>query len=128
MIGIKMKPNIPVHYQKGETHFFSNFYFYFICTNIVLQEKIILPLLPPPPTQKFVFLYFLLAHLTQRVMWAIVTTERLSSVRPFVNFSHFNLLLWSHWANLTQTLVEWSLDGPLLVSSDPDFQSRWPSS
>jgi hypothetical protein len=30
-----------------------------------------------------------------------------------VNFSHFNQLLWSHWANLNQTLVEWSLDGPL---------------
>ena len=48
-----------------------------------------------------------LAHLTQRVMWAIVTTER-----PSVNFSHFNQLLWSHWANFNQTLVEWSLDGP----------------
>ena len=41
-----------------------------------------------------------LAHLTQRV-------------RPSVNFSHFNQLLWSNWANLNQTLVEWSLDGPL---------------
>ena len=36
-----------------------------------------------------------------------------SVVRPPVNFSHFNQLLWSHWANLNQTLVEWSLDGPL---------------
>ena len=35
------------------------------------------------------------------------------SVRLSVNFSHFNQLLWSHWANLNQTLVEWSLDGPL---------------
>ena len=34
--------------------------------------------------------------------------------RPSVNFSHFNQLLWSHWANLNQTLVECSLDGPLL--------------
>ena len=33
--------------------------------------------------------------------------------RPSFNFSHFNQLLWSHWANLNQTLVEWSLDGPL---------------
>ena len=33
--------------------------------------------------------------------------------RPSVNFSHFYQLLWSHWANLNQTLVEWSLDGPL---------------
>ena len=49
-----------------------------------------------------------------RVRWAIVTTERPSSVvRPSVNFSHFNQLLWKHWANLNQTLVEWSLDGPL---------------
>jgi hypothetical protein len=37
----------------------------------------------------------------------------LSVRRPSVNFSHFNQLLWSHWANLNQTLVEWSLDGPL---------------
>jgi hypothetical protein len=36
-----------------------------------------------------------LAHLTQRVRWAIVTTEHPSSVvRPSVNFSHFNQLLW----------------------------------
>jgi hypothetical protein len=60
-----------------------------------------------------VFWLAFLSHLTQRVMWAIVTTERPSSVvrRPSVNFSHFNQLLWSHWANLNQTLVEWSLDG-----------------
>ena len=36
-----------------------------------------------------------------------------SVVRPSVNFSHFNQLLWSHCANLNQTLVEWSLNGPL---------------
>jgi hypothetical protein len=47
-------------------------------------------------------------------MWAIVTTERPSFVvRPSINFSHFNQLLLNHWANLNQTLVEWSLDGPL---------------
>jgi hypothetical protein len=48
-----------------------------------------------------------LAHL------AIV--RRLSSVvrRPSVNISHFNLLLRNHWTNCDQTLVEWSLDGPL---------------
>ena len=49
-----------------------------------------------------------LAHLTQRVKWAIVTTER-----PSVNSSHFNQFLWSHWANLNQTLLKWSLGGPL---------------
>ena len=56
----------------------------------------------------FTVSFALLAHLTQRFMWAIVTTER-----PSVNFSHFNQLLWNHWANLNQTLVEWSLYGPL---------------
>jgi hypothetical protein len=40
--------------------------------------------------------------------WASVV-RRPSSV----NFSHLNQLLWSHWANLNQTLLEWSLDGPL---------------
>jgi hypothetical protein len=41
--------------------------------------------------------------------------RRLSSVvrRPSVNISHFNLLLRNHWTNCNQTLVEWSLDGPL---------------
>jgi hypothetical protein len=33
--------------------------------------------------------------------------------RPSVNISHFNLLLRNHWVNCNQTLVEWSLDGPL---------------
>ena len=32
---------------------------------------------------------------------------------PFVKISHFNLLLRNHCANCNQTLVEWSLDGPL---------------
>ena len=35
--------------------------------------------------------------------------RRLSSV----NISHFHLLLRNHWTNCNQTLVEWSLDGPL---------------
>jgi hypothetical protein len=41
--------------------------------------------------------------------------RRPSSVvrRPSVNISHFNLLLRNHWAICNQTLVEWSLDGPL---------------
>ena len=33
--------------------------------------------------------------------------------RSTFNISHFNLLLRNHWANCYQTLVEWSLDGPL---------------
>jgi hypothetical protein len=28
--------------------------------------------------------------------------------------SHKNLLFRNHWANCNQTLVEWSMDGPLL--------------
>ena len=57
MIGIKMKPNIPVHYQKGNTLQKGNlplpppppnFYFYFICTKIGLQENI----MHPPPLLK----------------------------------------------------------------------------
>ena len=51
-----------------------------------------------------------LAHLAFR------PCELLSSLfvrRPSVNISHFNLLLRNHWANCNQTLVEWSLDGPL---------------
>jgi hypothetical protein len=60
-----------------------------------------------------------LAHLTYCHHWASV-------VRPSVNFSHFNQLLWSHWANLNQTLVEWSLDGllpkmcPVILTSNQD--------
>jgi hypothetical protein len=49
--------------------------------------------------------------------------ELLSSLfvrRPSVNISHFNLLLRNHWANCNQTLVEWSLDGPLLPTSNQD--------
>jgi hypothetical protein len=36
--------------------------------------------------------------------------------RPSVvrrKLSHFNILIRNHWANCNQTLVEWSLDGPL---------------
>ena len=49
-----------------------------------------------------------------------------SVVCPSVNFSHFNQLLWSYWANLNQTLVEWSLDGslpklcPVILTSNQD--------
>jgi hypothetical protein len=47
---------------------------------------------------------------------AIMPCELLSSLfvrRLSVNISHFNLLLRNHWTNCNQTLVEWSLDGPL---------------
>ena len=54
--------------------------------------------------------HFFLAHLAFR------PSELLSSLfvrRSSVNISHFNLLLRNHWTNCNQTLVEWSLDGPL---------------
>ena len=72
-----------------------------------------------------------LAHLTQRVRWAIVTTERPSSVvRPSVNFSHFNQLLWTYLKPLGQ--FEPSFGGMVLgwspfriVSDNPSHQPRW---
>ena len=58
-----------------------------------------------------------LAHLAFRPceLLSSLFVRRLSSVvrRPSVNTSHFNLLLRNHWINCNQTLVEWSLDGPL---------------
>jgi hypothetical protein len=54
--------------------------------------------------------YFFLAHLTQRVMWAIAIT-----CRPSVSFLK-NLLLWNHWANLNQAWPESSLGGSLYCS------------
>ena len=54
--------------------------------------------------------FFFLAHLAFR------SGELMSSLfvrRSSVNISHFNLLLRNHWTNCNQTLVEWSLDGPL---------------
>jgi hypothetical protein len=59
---------------------------------------------------KYLVVTTLLAHLAFR------PCELLSSLfvrRPSVNISHFNLLLRNHWTNYNQTLVEWSLDGPL---------------
>ena len=34
-----------------------------------------------------------------------------------------NLILWNYWANLNQTLLKWSLDGPLskLCPSAPSY-------
>ena len=58
-----------------------------------------------------------LAHLAFRPceLLSSLFVRRLSSVvrRSSVNISHFNLLLRNHWTNYNQTLVEWSLDGPL---------------
>ena len=40
-------------------------------------------------------------------------TPELSLTKDPMGNSHKNLLLRNHWANCNQTLVEWSLDGPL---------------
>ena len=50
-----------------------------------------------------------LAHLAFRPCELFAITFHLSSV----NISHCNLLLKNHRANCNQTLVEWSLHGPL---------------
>jgi hypothetical protein len=36
-----------------------------------------------------------------------------------------NLLLWNYWANLNQTLLKWSLGGPL-PKLCPTLRPRWP--
>ena len=48
-------------------------------------------------------------HVSYCYSWASVVC------RPsvVVNFSHLNLLLWNHWANLNQTWKGWSFGGPL---------------
>jgi hypothetical protein len=64
----------------------------------VSNDRIWLPILELLP---------FLAHL------AFKPCELLSSLFVRRSSSHFNLLLRNHWTNCDQTLVEWSLDGPL---------------
>ena len=80
--------------------------FYFMTSSSILR----ILLKPQLNFILFNFNFSFLAHLAFR------PCELLSSLfvrRPSVNISHFNLLLRNHWANCNQTLVEWSLDGPL---------------
>ena len=56
--------------------------------------------------------YTFLAHLAFRPC-ELLSSPFVVVCRPSINISHFNLLLRNHWANCSQTLVEWSLDGPL---------------
>ena len=51
-------------------------------------------------------------HQVSFVVRRMSSSSSLSSL-SVVNILHFNLFLRNHWANLDQTLVEWSLDGPL---------------
>jgi hypothetical protein len=59
--------------------------------------------------------YLICRFLAHLALGHVSYCHHFSSVvcRPSVNISHCNLLLRNHWANCNQTLVEWSLDGPL---------------
>ena len=70
---------------------------------------------------KFVFRTFL-AHLSQRLKWAIVIAHRPSSVRPSSvrrpsssvrKLSHFRLLLWNRWTEFNETWQEARSQRPL---------------
>ena len=60
-----------------------------------------------------------LAHLSQRLKWAIVIAHRPSSVRPSVRpssvrkLSHFRLLLWNRWTEFNETWQESRSQRPL---------------
>ena len=63
-----------------------------------------------------------LAHLSQRLRWAIVIAHRPSSVRPSVvarrpsvrrKLSHFRLLLWNRWTEFNETWQEARSQRPL---------------
>ena len=66
-------------------------------------------------TSVLLFIHSFLAHLAKgHVSFCHHVSSVVSpSSSSVVSFSHFNLLLRNHWVNLDQTLVEWSLDGPL---------------
>ena len=49
-----------------------------------------------------IFLAHFLAHLNLKLKWASYS-DRLFSVRLYVNFSHNHHLLQNHWANFNQT-------------------------
>jgi hypothetical protein len=77
----------------------------------------------------FVILYLLLnfyKHVTKTHRDLCTSLFEKWNFITCINFSHFNQLLWSHWANLNQTLVEWSLDGslpklcPVILTSNQD--------
>ena len=61
-----------------------------------------------------------LAHLSQRLKWAIVIAHRPSSVRPSVivvrrKLSHFRLLLQNRLMDFDETWYAWITHGPLQV-------------
>ena len=56
-------------------------------------------------------------------LWTFAYFERLCKLEKRGDEIKKNLLLWNHWANLNQTLLKWSLGGPLskLCPSAPSF-------
>ena len=77
-----------------------------------------------------------LAHLSQRLKWAIVIAHRPSSVRPSSvirpssvrKLSHFRLLFWNHWTEFNETWQEARSQRPLpsLCLSGRSGKTKWP--
>ena len=61
-------------------------------------------------------------------LWTFTDFDRLCKLEKRGDEIKKNLLLWNYWANLNQTLLRWSLDGPLskLCPSAPSCIPRWP--
>jgi hypothetical protein len=47
------------------------------------------------------------------VLWTFADFDRLCKLEKRGDEIFKNLLLWNYWANLNQTLLKWSLGGPL---------------
>ena len=84
------------------------------CTNVCAYQKSKIIF-----NEVYIIYWTFLAHLTQRVMWAIVTTERPSSVRPLtfhilINSSEATGPIWTKfwwngpWMAPFQNCVRWS--------------------
>ena len=61
-------------------------------------------------------------------LWTFTDFDRLCKLEKRGDEIKKNLLLWNYWANLNQTLLRRSLDGPLskLCPSAPSCIPRWP--
>jgi hypothetical protein len=56
-------------------------------------------------------------------LWTFADFDRLCKLEKRRGEILKNLVLWNYWANLTQTLLKWSLGGPLskLCPSAPSY-------
>jgi hypothetical protein len=70
-----------------------------------------------PSNEHFCQVWFKSVLWFQKKRWKceipIGSYVRRPSVRPSVNFSHLNLLLWNRWTEISQTCQKCSVDGPL---------------